>query len=173
VFDAFLERMKTAFREQGVGLPGHVRAGEPPLVALRQLDLECVGHLAGHLVLKVEHIVQRRADFRAPQRTAAVRGDELHRDAHAPTEPLEGSVDDGVDAKLETGLHWIHLRPLKAQDGGGGPDEQLFDHRQFRDRGVGQAQSERGVGRVLRQIVERAGPRWISPQGLSDHPLRP
>jgi hypothetical protein len=97
--------MKTAFSEQRVGLPGHVRPGKPPLVALRQLDLERVGYLAGHLVLKVEHIVERRADFRAPQRAAAVRGDELHRDAHARTEPLEGSVDDGVDAKLETSLH--------------------------------------------------------------------
>src|SRR6266498_3725226 len=92
--------MNSPLQIQFVGArPGLNGAAEPVLVGGSQLDLQSFRDLAGHTVLHLEDVVERRVYLGAPKGLTPLGPDELHGHAQARARALKAAVDDGIDSE--------------------------------------------------------------------------
>src|ERR687889_1036480 len=83
------------------------RTLQAALVGVSHRDAQRAHHLARDLVLQREYMLDRGVDFRAPQRAAVRRAEQLGRHAQLRTAALQAAVDDRVDRQLAAGVDRI------------------------------------------------------------------
>ena len=128
---------------------------QPRFFLRSDLNADFVRDRLRDLGLKIQHV--RRLAVEGPRPEMTIRGgvDELDRHAHASVDPLDGAVNDRVDAQLAADLRHRLVRIPVPHDRCARGHAQRVNLRQTRDQRLGRAVGQKLLVGIARQIPQR------------------